>query len=244
MWFRLTWWAAWPALNALFVLMTIAAGCAGAPVREPPPSVQLAVRKSVGAPVLYVVRRGWHVDIGIAVEQLSADLAGIAAHWPGATSVLFGFGDQRYLMSRDAGSSSGLAALWPGPGLILVTALRGEMANAFGKSEVLVLPATAAQARRAEDFIWGSLLARNQTGGVKPVAAGPYDGSVYYAATAIYSGTHTCNTWAAEVLEAAGLPVESAGVVLAGQVWRRARCLTVTPASAAADQVSCAVPAR
>ena len=236
------WRRAWHRCVAVVCALSLIAGCAGAPPRPGGTPAEVAVRDADAGAVIYVVRRGWHVDIGLRVSQLRGELASIANQWPGASYVLFGFGDRRYLMSRDEGSCSGLAALWPGPGLILVSAIRGDLAQAFGGSEVLVLPVDAAQEIRAQSYVRASMLARGGHA-LEPVAVGPYDGSSYYAASAIYSGAHTCNTWAAQVLEAAGLPVDSAGVVLAGQVWRQARhCAVFTSAASAQDRVPC--PAR
>jgi hypothetical protein len=58
---------------------------------------------------------------------------------------------------------------------------------------------------------------------VPVVAEGPYDESAYYGASARYSALHTCNTWAAEALRAAGLDVRTRFVVFAGQTWNQAR---------------------
>lgn len=240
-----TWRRAWRRCVVILCAVGLITGCAGAPPLQVDTPALDAVRDPGAGSVIYVIRRGWHVDIGLPVARLGGGLASIASQWPGATFVLFGFGDRRYLMSQQKGSCSGLAALWPGPGLILVTAVRGELAKAFGDGEVLVLPVEAGQERRAQAYIRDSLRTRDEGHDPEPVAAGPYDGSFYYAANAIYSGTRTCNTWAAEVLEAAGLPIGSAGIVLAGQVWRRARrCAVFTPASAATGAVPCPSPAR
>jgi len=239
------WRCVWRRVTAVLCAVALIAGCAGTAPRESATPAGLPARVAGDTAVIYVVRRGWHVDIGLPVAQLGPDLTPLARQWPGATYVLFGFGDRRYLMSRDTGSCSGLAALWPGPGLVLVTAIRGELADAFGESEVMVLPVEVGQEARAEAYIRTSLRAPGQEPFSEPVAVGPYDGSYYYAASAIYSGTHTCNTWAAEVLGAAGLPIASAGVVLASQVWRRARrCAAVTRASNGKDAVPCPSAAR
>jgi hypothetical protein len=50
-------------------------------------------------------------------------------------------------------------------------------------------------------------------------APGPYEDSLYFAATERYSAIHTCNTWAAEALRAGGLPLRAKLVVFAGQLW-------------------------
>lgn len=170
---------------------------------------------------LYVVRRGWHVDVGFPVEELEPPLAATRTALPGATYILFGFGDRRYLMTRDENTCTGLAALWPGPGLLLVTGLPAPPAVAFSEKQSVRIRVTAAQARAAQAFIWAAIATHD--GKAEPLASGPYDGSVYYEATPVYSGLHTCNTWAAEVLKAAGLPIRSRGVILAGQVWSQAR---------------------
>jgi len=231
---------AWNWCVTLLWVASLVTGCAGAPPRL---GAAPARNGDAGA-AIYVVRRGWHVDIGLPVAQLRGDLASVAHRWPVASYLLFGFGDRRYLMSRDTGSCSGLAALWPGPGLILVTAIQGDLAGAFDDSEVLALPVESEQELRAQAYIRHSLRARDEQI-LEPVAVGPYDGSAYYAATSIYSGTHTCNTWAAEVLEAAGLPIDSAGVVLAGQVWRRARrCAALSSVASAPGRVRCPSPTR
>ena len=48
---------------------------------------------------------------------------------------------------------------------------------------------------------------------------GPYENSLYFLASSKYSAFHTCNTWGAEALHMAGLPIHSAGVIFAGQLW-------------------------
>jgi hypothetical protein len=112
-----------------------------------------------------------------------------------------------------------LAALWPGPGLVLATGLIAPPQDAFGAAHVIALTVTVQQAHDAQAFIWQTLESP------APYATGPYEGSVYFAATAKYSAFHTCNTWAAEALAAAGLPIRRAGVIFAGQLWAQVRRL-------------------
>jgi hypothetical protein len=174
------------------------------------------------APVtIYVARRKWHVDIGFAVKDLEPPLRSLAADFPDAQFLFFGFGDRHYLLANNRHFPSMLAAVWPGPGILLATGLKATPGAAFGAAQVIPLRATLGQARSVQAFLWGSLLKRNGEAGV--YAVGPYPGSLYYGATPRYSGVHTCNTWVAETLEAGGLPVHSAGVIFAGQLWTRVR---------------------
>jgi hypothetical protein len=179
---------------------------------------------------IYVARRKWHVDVGFAVKDLEPPLRSVAANFPGAEFVFFGFGDRHYLLAKDRHIPALLGAVWPGAGIILATGLKATPAEAFGASQVIPLRATGAQAHSVQGFLWGSLLRQDGAAEAGVYAPGPYPGSLYFAATPGYSGAHTCNTWVAEVLEAGGLPVHSAGVIFAGQLWTR-----VSRASALAE---------
>jgi hypothetical protein len=138
--------------------------------------------------------------------------------------VFFGFGDRRYLLAKDHGAPMLLGALWPGPALILVTAIEASPRQAFGADAVVELPLRPEQAGAVQEFIWNSLT-RGADGTVPTYAPGPYAGSAYFAAVPRYSGLHTCITWAAEALRSGGLPIRSRFTVVAGQLWRQVRKL-------------------
>lgn len=81
---------------------------------------------------VYVIERGSHTDIALPAEALTGALAQIARDFPGARSLVFGFGDRRYVLSRDVDFGDMLAALFPGRAALLVTALKAPPAEAFG----------------------------------------------------------------------------------------------------------------
>jgi hypothetical protein len=197
---------------ALLACSALLVACSSAPTRSPDAST-----------VIYLIKRSWHVDIGFATADLQPPLASLRTDFANSRYLLFGFGDRHYLLDRDRGFGGMLAALWPGAGLMLVTGLDDSMQAAFGEDNVIEIPVTAAQARLAQQFVWQSLSV--DRGSVAPLRAGPYEGSLYFAASIGYSGWHTCNTWAAEGLRAAGLPIHSFGVAFAGQLWGQARRL-------------------
>ena len=180
--------------------------------------------------VIYVARRGWHTDIGFAAADLQPPLNAVAAQLPGARYLFFGFGDQHYLLAKDRNAPVLLAALWPGRGIILATGLASSPQDAFGAAHVVAFWVTKKQALDTQAFVWQSLNkpSAEQEGsgsGLEPYAAGPYEDSLYFAATPRYSAFHTCNTWTAQSLRAAALPIHSVGVIFAGQLWSQVRRL-------------------
>ena len=195
--------------------LALLAGCAGLPQR---PSDPAAAAAGSG---IYVVRRGWHVDVGLDAAALTPPLAAMRRDFPTARFLVFGFGDRQYLLHRGADSSDTARALWPGPALVLVTGLTAPPADAFGADHVIKLSIGVSGARQLQEYLWRSLAASRA--GPQPLASGPYPGSYFFEANGRYSALHTCNTWVAEALAAAGLRVQVAGVVFAGQVWSQAR---------------------
>jgi hypothetical protein len=185
--------------------------------------------------VIYVARRGWHVDIGFSAADLKPPLKSVLDEFPGAQYLFFGFGDRRYLLARHRNAPVLLAALWPGPGMILATGLTSPPAAAFGAPHVVALAVTARQASDAQDFVWHSLDTASGSDPqavdkpVKSYAAGPYEGSLFFTAVPKYSALYTCNTWVAQALAAAALPIHSEGVIFAGQLWKRVLRLEKQP---------------
>jgi Protein of unknown function (DUF2459) len=173
--------------------------------------------------VMYLARRHWHMDVGFSVSDLNPSLAFIARRFPRARYVFFGFGDRHYLLSKRKGTSSLFGALIPGPGIILVTALENSPTQAFGASQVLEFDLSAVEMAAAQSFVRRTLSGEQGMMELPSVADGPYEGSLYYDAVPRYSALHTCNTWAAETLRAAGFPVRTQLVLLAGQLWKQAR---------------------
>ena len=187
---------------------------------------------AAGATVIFVARRDWHIDIGFAAADLGAPLDALIAQFPGVRYVFFGFGDRHYLMAKSQNVPAMLGALWPGPGLMLITGLITDPTQAFGADQVIELRVSATQAQAVEAFIArtmgrsGAAVAGDRPAhstAVTPYASGPYEGSLYFTAIPRYSAFHTCNSWAAETLQAGGLPVRSAGVLFAAQLWGQVR---------------------
>jgi uncharacterized protein (TIGR02117 family) len=187
-----------------------------------PPAPSAALTAGPKTETIYLVERGWHTDIGLPATQSGDALADLRTTFPGVHTLVIGFGQRAYLLHREPDLADMLAALAPGPGALLVTALRDTPQTAFPADDVVVLRVSARGLARLIDFIAGSF-ERLPDGALHAIADGPYPGSLFYASTGTYSAGFTCNTWTAEALQTAGLPVHVAGVMFAGEVADQAR---------------------
>jgi len=195
-------------LTALLLLLTT---CAGPPL--PPPGNTATV---------IVVDRGWHTEIALPADALDHRFDALRARFPGARSFTFGFGERLYVQKRDRTMFDALRALLPSDGMVLVTALNTTPLAAFGPDDVVPLAVSAAGFDGVVDFISHSI-SDTAAGAPDFVGEGPYPGSAFYASTRTYYGLFTCNTWTAEALRAAGIPVTSTAALFASQVMGQVR---------------------
>jgi uncharacterized protein (TIGR02117 family) len=167
--------------------------------------------------VIYVISGGWHTELGLPLEALSGSLAALKPDFPSARYLVFGWGARDYYMAKKADIGDLLRAAASGPAIMLVIPLEIPPVAFFGASNVAVLRAAREGTQRLSEFLW-DYLAVDKEGPPRRIGAGPYPQSLFYASTGTYNLGHTCNTWTAEALRVAGLPVSAAGVVFASQV--------------------------
>jgi len=167
--------------------------------------------------VVYVIRREWHTDIGLPVEEIAGPLAVLERPFPGVRFLTFGFGERQFLVNHEKGFGAMLGALLPSQSALLMTALAASPDQAFGSRSVVALRLSRAGLYQIQAALWREL-ELSAAGEPMLLANGPYEGSVYYAARDTYYGLYTCNTWTADILRAGGLPIPAAGVLFAGQV--------------------------
>lgn len=191
------------------------AGCASLP----PPSPQ----QTAGAAIetIWLVARGWHTDLALPEQDLPPALAGLQRAFPGARTLLIGFGERTYLLTPHPGPIAALAALLPNPGALLVSGLSTTPEAAFPAADVVTLRISPAGMAALGRFLTAAFA--QSDGALHQIKPGPYPGSAFYPATPTYSGMFTCNTWSAEGLAQAGLPVQVSGVLFAGEIRGQAR---------------------
>jgi Protein of unknown function (DUF2459) len=199
-------------IGAAMNLATLAmGGCAATPAAVAAPPVT----------AISVVERDWHTDICIRTVDADARLLRLARGYDGSAFLCFGFGDRHYLISRERGPMTLLSALLPGDGAILLTILRDTPAAAFGAENVVDVHLDEAGIGRLRAFL-NRTVQENDAGEPVGLGSGPYPGGLYFGATPRYNGFHTCNTWTAEALREAGIPMHGP-VLFAEGVMRQVR---------------------
>ena len=116
------------------------------------------------------------------------------------------------MLAQAPGPAEWLAGPFPGEAAMQVTAWPGPPSGALS---LAITPAALAGL--------GAALAASFAPGPMLIEARP--GRRFYAADRAYSLAYTCNSWTAEMLAAAGLPVSAQGVVLARGVTGQAAAL-------------------
>jgi len=176
---------------------------------------------TAGDDVVYVFSRGWHTEIGVPTDELTGPLSILRQVFPGARAVMFGYGKRTFMTAPADTISEYLLGPVPGPAVIEVFGLTVLPPLAYGTQDMVALQLPPGGARALSGFLWDDL-ARDRTGAPRLVGPGFFAGSRFYAAKSGYSLSHTCNTWVAAALHAAGLPIDAGGVVLSGQTMSRA----------------------
>jgi len=202
-------------------LVAAIAGCAGAPAAAPQGPVTTTID---------VVERDWHTDICVRTDDAGPAIVAFAAGYDGSRFLCFGFGDRRYVLSRQRDAWTLLSALIPGDGAILLTVLRDTPAAAFGADNVVRLGIDNDGLQRLRAFLVKSVQT-DAAGAPIKLGEGPYEGGLFLGATATYAGFYTCNTWTAEGLRTAGVPIYGP-VLFASGVMTQVRALADSAATA------------
>ncbi len=212
----------------LAVAMTaLLGGCRSAPRSASlpaPPASFLPSRRST--PVIGVLVAGWHTGLILPARELGP-LRPVLPPSLHERYVSFGWGNRRFYMSPKPSYLTALAALLRSPSTVLVASAPHAVALLPAAGTYHWLCADRAQVWRIDRYVLEAL--RRRRGRLIELGAGPWPDSEFFASTEHYDAFHTCNTWTAEALRAAGLPVHAGGVIFSSQLRRRISRLRVCP---------------
>ncbi|MCS6891973.1 MAG: DUF2459 domain-containing protein [Rhodovarius sp.] len=185
-------------------------GCALAPA---PPAPPCAAPAAAGE-VIWLLHRGMHLELILPASGLEI---GLPPPPLGIAAIAFGFG-KRSFMRNEAGSLGELVlGVLPGEGVVEVTPLPAPPEPRPDRP-VWRLALPPGGMGRLQRFLAESIA--RSAAGPRMIEALP-SGRVLYAAVPRYSLAYTCNSWVADGLRRAGLPLRIEGVVLAADVLRQ-----------------------
>ena len=180
------------------------AGCAAIP----PPA---ACAPGQPGPAIWLVDRGWHTELLLPRGAITGPLAAATGRFPGAAVIAFGYGKRDWITAEEQDVLTILSGPIPGPGVVEITGRIGLPAQAIR------LPLNDAGMAGLLGFLTASLA----DPAAPPVVVSRF-GQHFHDASRGYSLAYTCNTWVAEALAAAGLPVRARGVRLTRPVMAQA----------------------
>jgi len=172
-----------------------------------------------------VIDRGWHTEIGVPADELQGPLAWFRTVYPGARVVIFGYGKRTFILSPARGLAEYVLGPFPGPAVVQTMGIKVTPLEAWGAHDVVALPITA----KGVNALNAAIAADLPTGrdGHPTLVAKKFGGaSLFYVARSAYGPVHTCNSWSASLLKAAGLDVSDWPIAFAGQVMGQARALS------------------
>jgi uncharacterized protein (TIGR02117 family) len=181
---------------------------------------RVAVAQTV---TVYVLSNGWHTEIVLPRAALPDGMLPEAVDFPGAAWLSVGWGEAGYFPAPEPTLWQTVqAALWPTPAVLLLTGLVGEPRDVYTASELVALDIDAAGFRRLVAYVDDSF---ERAGAPRAWAhlAGRHRFSLFYPATGRFHLFNTCNTWTADALAAAGLPVRAFGTMTAEDVMAQIR---------------------
>jgi len=170
--------------------------------------------------VVYIVEQGWHVEIGIPVDQLDENMSFYRKIFPGARVIMFSYGKKTFFTTPTPTVNDYLLGLFPGFAVIHVVGLSVTPAEAYLPENTVTLFLPPNGSRSLSAFIWKDIV-KDASGKPKFVAYSHNSAGLFYEAQSEYNLFHTCNTWVAEALHDSGLSVSGDYVIFSNQVMAR-----------------------
>jgi uncharacterized protein (TIGR02117 family) len=175
--------------------------CAG-PVAESPLHTKGEDSRSI-----WVVNYGWHSSIVIKKADIRQAVLPEVGDFPDADHVEIGWGDWDFYQARDPGVGLAFkAAFWSSKSVLHVTGFKGAPTNYFRASEIVEIVLSDDAFRLLIQFISDSFSRPRAPARVEGLP-GLFPNSRFYPATGRFYLFQNCNTWVAEALQAAKLPI-------------------------------------
>ena len=209
-------------MSRLILLIGLMALACAKPMTEPRIHAEGARAKSVAIAI-----HGWHSGIVVKTSDISVDSLPEIKDFSGAEYLEIGWGDREYYQAPDPGWGLALkAALWSSRSVLHLAGFTGAVEKFFPASEIYGIALSDDEFQRLIGFI-SDTFARSDDPALQGVQPGLYGTGGFYPAKGRFHLFRNCNTWVAEALHAAGLPVSPAHVVTAGNLSHQVRAFGI-----------------
>ena len=167
---------------------------------------------------VFIVHDTWHAAIVIKKGDIPAVVLPELRDFPSAEYLEFSWGDRDYFPAPDSGLGLALkAAFWSSGSILHVVEFKGAVQNAYPGAEIIEIPLSEEGFQRLVKFI-SDTFSRPHPPAPAEARPGLFSNGRFYAAEGKFSLFRTCNTWVAEALSAAGLPIRPSHVITAGNL--------------------------
>ena len=172
----------------------------------------------ISCKTVFIVHNTWHASIVMDSGDLSHDALPELSDFPDAKYIEFSWGDQDYFPDPNSAVWDALrAAFWSGGSVLHLVGFNENVGQFYRGAQIFELRLTAAAERQLIYFI-SQTFARANSNSRAPARPGLFPYSRFYPAAGKFSVLRTCNTWVAEALASAGLPISPRSVLTAGNL--------------------------
>jgi uncharacterized protein (TIGR02117 family) len=172
---------------------------------------------------VFIVHDSWHSVIVIKKTDVSAAALPEIRDFPDADYLEFSWGDRDYFPAPDPGLGLALkAAFWSGGSVLHVVGFKDAMEKLFPNAEIIEIGLSEEAFQRLVKFV-SDTFSRSHPAVAAEARSGLSSNARFYTAEGKFSILRTCNTWVAEALSSAGLPINPGSVITARSLGDQVR---------------------
>jgi uncharacterized protein (TIGR02117 family) len=175
------------------------------------------------ATTIFIVHDTWHAAIVIKKADMATVFLPELRDFPSADYLEFSWGDREYFPAPDGGVGLALkAAFWSTGSILHVVGFKDAVEKVYPSADIIGITLSEEGFQRLIKFI-SDTFSRQHPPAPAEARPGLFSNSKFYAAEGKFSLLRTCNTWVAEALSAAGLPINPGYVITAGNLNKQVR---------------------
>jgi uncharacterized protein (TIGR02117 family) len=183
------------------------------------PAAEIPVRgEAKNVRTVFIVHDAWHAGIVIRKMDIPTVVLPELGDFPSAEYLEFSWGDRDYFPAPDGGLGLALkAAFWSSGSVLHVVGFKDPLENVYPGADIIAITLSEEGFQRLIKFI-SDTFSRPHPPAPAEARPGLFSNSRFYAAEGKFSLLRTCNTWVAEALSVAGLPISPGSVITAGNL--------------------------